>query len=351
MIRRAPLFCAVILTAACVACAPPPPSPPAGQPATCDAASFVGKVSYLTTPFSPGPGSLLPPTSSNSPDGHDYAADLGNVFNAASPGFQQTLCSLDRVYINAVPCSTPADCFDDSWGWWQSIRTTPNGRVVALSANLWREASYSRYETDLTQSILPSSGVTYSNAQSCSPPGVCRPIDNLTTALLAALAHEVGHIGWYVVVHPLDPVSFCGGKFFVNSWVLPINRPPLWRHLLTLAQRNTLRNAGEWRHSHKYPPHIEKIDNPLPGDPAPNQSIYGLLAPTQPWASLFAAMSPDEDFVETYKFKVLTTANPPLTSETITVPGTGTVNIVADYLVPGRKQELATKVACIPLSF
>jgi hypothetical protein len=60
-------------------------------------------------------------------------------------------------------------------------------------------------------------------------------------------------------------------------------------------------------------------------------------------------MSPDEDFVETYKFEILTTAKTPLTSVLITVPST-TANIVVDYF-SGGKSELARKVGCIPVSF
>jgi hypothetical protein len=85
---------------------------------------------------------------------------------------------------------------------------------------LWNETSYTNYETDLTQSILPpsGSGVTYSNAQSCLPSGVCRPIDNLTTALLAALAHEVGHIAWYVEVDSFWILNnFCNDQPFLGD--------------------------------------------------------------------------------------------------------------------------------------
>jgi hypothetical protein len=86
--------------------------------------------------------------------------------------------------------------------------------------------------------------------------------------------------------------------------------------------------------------------------------MYQLLVPPPLipacWASLFAAMSPDEDFIETYKFKVLTdgSGGSPLTSATITVPhgmsggSDGTANIVADYH-NGARAELTAKVGCI----
>src|SRR5205814_910274 len=98
------------------------------------------------------------------------------------------------------------------WGWLQSVPTGTYGRLVALSAGLWATANYSGYETALMRSLLPQP-ITYSNAQSCSPAGSanCVSLDgDMTIAVLAALAHEVGHIGWYAVVDPLsDPTTFC----------------------------------------------------------------------------------------------------------------------------------------------
>jgi hypothetical protein len=169
---------------------------------------------------------------------------------------------------------------------------------------------------------------------------------------LAALAHEVAHIAWRVTVPFMDPTTFCGGNFFAQSWTTPIYWQPWWRHLLTPDERKSLRSIGGLPDVHKNPPYIDQIDNPGTGDP--KQSIYDLLAATQPWASIFSAMSPDEDFVETYKFKVLTTANPPLTSVSIKVPGFDPrADIVADYRNqdPGTKQDLKAKVGCVSLSF
>jgi hypothetical protein len=125
-----------------------------------------------------------------------------------------------------------------------------------------------------------------------------------------------------------------------------VQRPPVWRALSTQKQRSTL---DEWRNIHRNRPHISQIDNPGPGDD-PKQLIYELLDTSQPWASLFAAMSPDEDFVETYKFEVLMTAYPNLTSVKIKVPSVGDADIVADYRARS-KPDLNTKVGCVSLSF
>jgi hypothetical protein len=357
MIRSTLIVCAGIIGAACfLPMSASSPGLPIGTAAmaapACDAASFLAKASYLSVPFTPSPGSAPPPTS---PLPASYKAGLIAAFNAASPAFQQRLCNLDAVYVNAVSCTTPGECHSGSWGWRQSKPTVGAGRVVAISTILWTEGTYSRYETDLTQSLLPSVGIAFSAAQSCSPSGACAPVDNLAMALLAALAHETGHIRWYDLVEP-NPNSFCDRRFFGYSWALPIHSPPLdesghpFRHLLTFAEREKLRFTHRWFDHHKNVPLIEKIDHPERGDPPVSQMVHQLVATASPWPSPFAAMSPDEDFVETYTFKVLTTANPPLTSATITVPGADTADIAADY-VSGKKTELTAKVACIPASF
>lgn len=364
MIRGALILSAGLVAALCFACVPPP-GPSALRPAkfvagiVCPVSDFLGKVSYLTTPFTPTIGAQLPAGSAlpvPGPGTPAYATDLTNAFNAASPDFKQTLCSLDAIYINAVSCANSADCFGNSWGWYQSQPTAPNGRVIAISAGLWSEANYSRYESDLTQSILPSSGVIYSNASSCVA-GVCQPVDNLTMALLAALAHEAGHIGWYVEVPVGAPANFCGGRFFTSWDPRSVTSPPPWRDLLTLNERNHVRRhtGGGWPHVHSKPPQIDNVDRPGAGDA--NKFVYDLVATANPppptengWASLLAAMSPDEDFVETYELKVLTTATPPLLSATISVPHFGTADIVAGYL-KGWKPSLKTKADCISVAF
>src|SRR6185503_14535365 len=51
--------------------------------------------------------------------------------------------------------------------------------------------------------------------------------------VLAALAHEFGHVFWYDTFRPVpggayDFSTFCGGTFYVNSWQA-VNPPPIWR--------------------------------------------------------------------------------------------------------------------------
>jgi hypothetical protein len=365
MIRSALLLCAGIIIAACFACAPvPPPSlSAAAAREECTADTFLGKVEILSTSFMPMPGETAPDAPKITKDSQYYDG-LKGAFDTASRPFQQQLCALDRVYVYEAGCTDNGhECpgFGDSWGWLQSSNKLGQGWIVAISSGMWAYATdpmpYSHYETDLMHSVMGLDGAYYWGAFSCVAPGSCRNIDTLPLALMGALAHEIGHILWYEKLGE-SPNDFCNGGFFPLSWVTPVHPAPLdsnghrWRHFLSPTERGKLKNTGRWLDSHKRWPHVTDIDN------SRNRYytaylIEQLFTPTEPWASAFAAVSPDEDFVETYKFKVLTTANPPLTSVTITLPTHGVpsyVNVARDY-ADGKKSDLSAKVACIPDSF
>jgi hypothetical protein len=344
----------------------PPPPPAIPGLTSCDGSdTFQGKILYtVVSNFVSYPGAPLPPASSF-PSGTTYVDDLVRAYCAASPDFQSELLKLDVVFVNGASCGSSPGCLAQSWGWWQSkpaqsqpSNPNPSGRVIALATGLWGEKTYSNYESDVSQSVLPPNLVTYGNVQSCSPFGVCQQVDTLTTTLLAAMAHEVGHIAWYVLVRANAPTDFCGGNFF-RSWVpATVQAPPPWRDLLTPGARDRIRskNGNKWPYIHARPPQIDAIDHPGKGDPPIDKSIFLLVAdskpgvPGAPWASPFAAMSPDEDFVETYKLKVLTTAKAPITSAEVTVANAGTANIVRD-LQSGGRPVLNDKLGCIPINF
>lgn len=358
MNRSALIVCAGLVIAACFGCVPAPPTSvitPASAvaAASCSAADFAKKIAYFAdSSYQPGPGVAPPRVTSFPANGPNYVQDLITVFNA-NPAFQPQLCKLDAVYINGSICTSPEQCTESSWGWRQSRPTIGAGRAVALSTALWQQQSYTQYETNLLQAILPDRGSYYSGAASCSVGGSCANIDTLTTALMAALAHEVGHVLWYDLVSTYipatnsytDPNSFCGGAFFRDSWQTPITPPPQWRGLLTPQERT--RWGNNWPNMHKAWPHIRDIDRSGNGYDRANQT-FGLFGSAQPWASAFASLSPDEDFVETYKFMILASASQPLNSAGLIIPTLppSYPNIAADYTA-GRKGVLATKVACI----
>jgi hypothetical protein len=105
---------------------------------------------------------------------------------------------------------------------------------------------------------------------------------------------------------------------------------------------------------HLFPPEIKDIDNAIDHGHMTSALIdlEQLYQPAQPWATYFGAISPDEDFVETYKFYILTSAQPvpslnegPLTSLPIVLNGMAH-DIPNDYLA-GKKSRLFNKAQCI----
>ncbi len=384
MIRSALLFGTVLIVAACLACAPvatfAPPASMAGAASlasgTCpDGSKYLSKVSYLARPFQPDTG-LNAPTGTALPD--PYGPDLVQAFDIASPTFQARLCSVDAIYVQGTACTSDEQCFGESWGWWQSTNKFHGGRLVGLSAALWSykpapgapSGAYSRYETDLMNTVLPLKSARYSGAASCSSPGGCRcdsggnctSADIFPMALLAALAHEVGHIRWYDLVVTYDPVSktysaprnICtDGSEFFSGWGQPVKGPPKWRHVLTPQQRRSDWGGpgSNWPNIHRNIPHIRDIDWSGNQEDRANKTL-ALLVGDQPWASVFGSISPDEDFVETYKFKVLTTARLPVKWVKITIPTLPPqdTNIADDY-ARGAKPSLAKKLGCIPDPF
>jgi hypothetical protein len=321
---------------------------------TCDRAFFLGKLQYLATPYIYQPGGTPPAGVSPHPT---YNDGLGDAFDAASSEFQQQLCSLDAIYVNetsGASCQTFSECSGYSWGWRQRSPTVGSGRLIALATSLWTSSHptrpYSSYETDLFQSVLPRPGSYYGNALNCNPVGSsnCTSIDTLKTTLLAALAHEVGHVRWYDPSAPggSNLGTDCIGKEVGKSW-RTVTPPPRWRDLLTLAARQKNPPPDE----HQSPPAISDIDTHI-GDPDyAAGKIQQLFVPGASWASALATMAPDEDFVESYKFKVLTTAKTLLNYADIFIAARNFPykrNVAGDYAA-GRKARLADKLACIPL--
>jgi len=372
MIRNALLLCAIILTAACFACvqAPPPPGGPSPVKAlsvTCsDGSAFLDHVKFVQNGFTPSVTLSAPPPGTGTPidPNSNYAQNLQNAFSLAPSRFQDRLCglngsSLKGIYVNGpVNCTSFDDCFGNSWGYrvWPSQET-----YIAISAGLWNGTcldgsspyGYHCYETDVLNAVLG-----WPNPPPTNPPrpqySSANP-DTFDMVILAALAHEVGHVRWFEVITPTapgisgyDPNTFlCTSNpgtpsFFSYSWKQSVQRPPPWRLFLTREKR---KNGFGALDLHLLAPQIKDIDKAIDQGhlPAALIDLEKLYQRAQPWASYFGAIAPDEDFVEMYKFYVLTSAQ--LTNLPITINGVSH-DIPNDYL-SGYKQNLYNKAQCI----
>jgi len=349
----------LVVILACFACAPPPPAPP-GAPAVaprlttayCDAPSntdrFLSHVHY--TVFTPAyPYTMVPSIDPASLDGN-IQDDLTAAFNSAPLLFQQQLCQLTGIFINWAGCTnhTPGSCgslnvqmINNSWGF-RTISSSPQ-RYIATSLGLWQSGGhalpFSQYETMRLQALLQQLSSNAANWSNPPPPQFVQAVpDTPGTTVLAALAHEFGHVFWYdkFVPNPGGGVTeyACknGGTFYPpNSWS---RRPPPDRWI----------NFGQVRDR---TPVVKPLKDFLDSSrfAQAGDALHAIYSDKR-WESALAAFSPDEDFVETQEFLVLTNANPPLQHLMIQIYGATTFppyDIVADIQ---NKPELMRKMAC-----
>lgn len=333
MTRYALLLCAALLTAATFACQVPPPGPPltplmplsySGPPIsfTCDASGFLAKAFMLASGFQADPSRHTQPPSSTTAVIEPYRTDLGNAYCMASQPFRDQLNTLTAVFIDQT-CANATSCALTSWG----LRERSSGQMyVGLSAGLWSTGvpAYSQYEALILAGLLE---ITPDK----NPVNIAvnSEADLPVTTVLAALAHEMGHVKWWEKkiqtstcrIRPAPAGSML--RFADNSWEFPTVPTPRW-HDFAKSQHPGPNNE---------PGNTPKDDLPdkdvIKDDLKYNSpyllsdlgSIYG-----GEWASMFATVGPDEDFIETYKLWVLTTADSnSLTSLKVTINGTNPV--------------------------
>jgi hypothetical protein len=325
-------------------------------------------VQYLAVPFAPRAGY-------NPPNGvaimAPYSDGLEAAYAIAPQAFRDQLCGLDGIYVNNnAGCTDLNGCLGYSWGWrMQQPPANGNGRYIAVSSFFWKPTTgrfttyqYNQFETELLKALL-NSNFPLNASFGCANDDHCN-VDSFPLTILAALAHEVGHVRWYDLNDPgrggsYQPNEFCGGDFFQISWRPPIHSPPPWRAFLDRPKRHLPGQASPDRHQDPpqihTPSEIDTIDGNLEAGLLLRAAfqIAQLYAESQPWPSFFGAVSPDEDFVETYKFRVLTSSSMGLTSLPLTIPrplggAAFTGNIPADYAQANKKLDLKSKIACIP---
>jgi hypothetical protein len=398
MIRVALLLCTGMLTAVCVACAqyptpptmvptPPPPSAGGGPPVvvqSCSADEFVSRVKVLKADYNPTANPYAPPTGDISP-GTNIQDDLRDAFSNAPQKIRDHLCALTRVFINSTGCPnndvnncSPFDAskaFGYSWGF-RSRDQRPGGdkgsTYIAISAGLWPSNSrawpLSSYENLVLQSYAGwSNGPSISTADP----------DETWMTVLAALAHELGHVRWAITTIPTPGVYRYDFSKLENCLVdgSSINFFWGWKYN---NNRQLLQPYQRWRGFHDRkndagPPvdhSMTPLLNELDGSNAfANRSLYNLYRRDplgdEPWASLFGAQTPDEDFVESYVLYALLGKrfDDPgyngsyLASLPLTIPGWTDPSNPSHYptqwadvprdLLAGRKFSLGQKIKCI----
>jgi hypothetical protein len=292
MTRSILLVAAGILASALFACALPPTAPPpAPTPvtvATCDTSNpiqFLNRLYILNNNYDPDPnhpGKTLP--TGTQPVGEPYCSSLTNLYNSAAPPFKNALDNLTATFIDARSCGgTAAAC---SWGFKDKYTKGTGNTYVALSSSLWSGGlvPYSQFANSIVSALLPSAPSTVLSIQA--------NLDTPAMALIAGLAHEIGHTKWWEndIEHykcPNDPVTGTRTLFADITWSHHSNAP-LWRYF------------GKESSGNKPMGNVDKdvILADL-GSPANELADLNTIYNGR-WASIFSTVSPDEDYVETY---------------------------------------------------
>jgi len=365
---------ASIIASALFACAQPPSPTPrlfgaASTTPACDAlhqpgvnfsgSDFVGKkVSFLSASYQPKLG--MAPTASDIGNAVDpnsqYGKDIAAAFDMAPDLFKNSLCGLTQVFI--VQCAqsscTPQDAIKNSWG----LRVWPRGtgEYIATSAALWQNGNpalpFHQYRRERLKLILSTISQidlsSWANLPTYSP---AMPNDTGAMTVLAALAHEMGHVLWYDSFVPvrgqgISLNNFCGGFYKQNSWNYIDVPPGRW---ISFGQQNAniLHN----------PDYISIIKGDIQSQFArlghdfseSGEHLHVLLQDTG-LASTLAAVSPDEEFVETYQLYVLLRSSlngvPQFTNFPLTIYGRASQYIHNTPIDYKNKPSLLSKLNC-----
>lgn len=269
-----------------------------------------------------------------------YLNPILDAYNLAPPYFKNMLCSLNAIYVD-TDMSDP----NKSRAWGMRERATAGLPAhIGISQTVFDDLisaslPYAAYENevfgwlltprspwlDLSQAAANPNPWTAAVSYQASPDPA--PNDPIAIAILGILAHEMGHILWwkYDAGNYKDQNGNLFSKPSWNSGTFPVayhvfgredeanppSNPPGLRQL-----RYQVQYSGP-----SYTPASKDL-----------YQIYGykpdgtVNSKGGEWTSLFATVSVDEDFVETFKLHVLTGSClnlGPLTGLQINVPNFG----------------------------
>jgi hypothetical protein len=372
----ASIFWLAVISVTGVSCAPLPsqvatPFVAARAIPTCqmDSTTFVKtKVFFLDPSFNPQQtSSYQSPSGPSVYNVQPFSSDLIAAYDAAHPYFQKLLCGLDAVFIvrntcNTNPC-TPADVLGYSWGFRehppQIQKGQPAERFIAISQQLWQGGApplLSVYETQRIQYLLQWPPIV---PVGLHPPAFSNVVpDTRTMSVLAALAHDFGHVYWWDEfvqppggdISPGDP-SNCNTAFYSASWqngpAIPMGR---WLNFGDVSDNYhkvddvNMATLFQGLFSRKFYTVVADLLYAIYSGQLPdNRNVDNGR-----WASALAAYSTDEDFVETFQLYILMTApKSPLTNLPITIYRDRKTPVTADVPANVRtKPVLKAKIQC-----
>jgi hypothetical protein len=290
---------------------------------TCDGnstgAQFVAaKVYKLSASFDPMLG--FAPTSADIMGrvgtGDSYYQVLTDAFDAAPPFFKDKLCGLTQVYIVQNTCTgscTAADVINNSWGL-RSYQSSGYPKYIATSQQLLLQPlNLGDFETQRLMYMLNKFVSTGAAVWTHHPTYVADPPssnDPFAFTVLAAFAHEYGHVLWYdtFVSQPggnIDHLTtFCQGKNKYNNFY-----PPGHWDKISLPNDRWIKFAQ--KHDKYHLDHFTPLKNALDTGgitgrfyPMADKELQKALK-DDAVVDLLSVFSSNEDFVTAYELHVL----------------------------------------------
>jgi hypothetical protein len=293
--------------------------------------------------------SYSPPTQAATPlPSTTYPDDIVAAFDIAPSFFQSELCLLDKIYIDTnttQPLTNPL-----AWGLRDRLHSAGSGtgqaKYIGLSITLWdlelqQSEPYAAYENWLLNTLLsplpPTTNgwvgqFTYNAVP--DPAFSSSPSNPKAIAVLGILAHEMGHIVWFDknVGTMMRCTKASRPQFSLYSWP----GSGVVHGFRRLGQQDNNNHTSDG-------PDLAKILADLRFDSPPHSGKYPdavndlrMLYGGGNWASLFATVSLDEDFVETFKLWVLTDTTDapprePITALHVTIPTLPAIDILSRF--------------------
>src|SRR5215472_627764 len=215
--------------------APPPPAPPmpfAREQCglSTNATPFLRNLRMLSNynPDPNQPGGKHAPVGT-SPVPEMYCTALANAYNAADRSLKDALDSLTNTFIvqNQDSCAGAEYC---SWGYIDKLSGDGTHTYIGLSSALWNSdgtpkfSTYSAFAEQTVRTLLLGANF--------NPISIQADPDGPSLALIAALAHEMGHIKWWadgVQTSACQDSVVAGNTSFASIAWSNAQNTPAWR--------------------------------------------------------------------------------------------------------------------------
>jgi hypothetical protein len=282
----------VILTSGSAIAACATPSGP-GYPTIC----------YLGGAYDPQKQPYQPPQCSGTPVSLGERAVITRAFDLAHSRVQADMCRLNTIFITSSNIGVRENPADQG-----------TGKYIFLDARLLNGgggATLAAEEAATQNAVLTQLGNTNVTLQYSAAP------DNGFLGVLAVMAHEMGHVNWYDKKVGAKP---CFVSSFMN---------PTWTG--SVPNRRWVNFAAPTANDHSVDPDTHPKKRRL--TPGKVKKLY------DNYVSVFAAVSPEEDYVESYKLSALL-------SDVVQNVAAFSAN-GNDILANAQRQPIRGKLACV----